>query len=264
MLKNETDDPLLSQAKFGSELMSISEIFWFGLIGQSFGAITADTLLKALNLGNNSIPNSLLALFSVISITVWGIGALFAIYLPFIPYIIFLVTAIGWFCLVIEAIIAGPILTLAATLPSNDELGKITHGLLLLINIFLRPMLIIIGFILGAKLYQTIIYLINLGFNFNLSTITAQTESSIFAFIGYLVLYAGIIITILNKCFELIYALPDKITRWLGGPEVTTNIGQVLEQTKGYFDKGTANINTLTKGLTSKATENLNKPKDQK
>jgi hypothetical protein len=66
-------------------------------------------------------------------------------------------------------------------------------------------------------------------------------------------IYAVLVIVLVNKCFELIYALPDKILRWLGGQEIPTGVGQVLDQAKGYFDKGTAVVTNITKGAVNKA-----------
>ncbi len=55
---------------------------------------------------------------------VWVLGALLAIYIPLVPYLIFTVGVVGWLLLVVEAVVAAPIMAVSFMLPANDEMGK--------------------------------------------------------------------------------------------------------------------------------------------
>ena len=77
-------------------------------------------------------------------------GATLAIYLPLIPFIIFLLSSLGWFICVIEAVIAAPMVAVGLMWPEaqNEILGRAEPAIMMLLNLFLRPVLMILGWCL--------------------------------------------------------------------------------------------------------------------
>ena len=50
---------------------------------------------------------------------------------------------------------------------------------------------------------------------------------------GVLLVYIYILMNIIEQSYSLIYVIPEKILRWIGGPQDQTGIGQLADQAKG-------------------------------
>lgn len=250
-LMNKDDiDPLIAQGKFGTELMIYTENSWLKNIEESRHleneAAQYDILPKEIREKISDIHTVGMLNISVYGI-LWIVGATLSIYVPLIPYMIFTVAVVGWFLLVIEAIVAAPILALGFILPSGEELGKVMQGLMLLLNILLRPTLMLFGFILASRLYKAMIQLVNFSMLGNFDNL--ETSSSYFAWVAVITIYCAFIIALSNKCFALIYALPDKVLRWMGGGPEHTDASQELQQAKGTMSKGADTANKISSGF---------------
>lgn len=252
-LSDQHDDPLLSQAIFGVELMQLSENFWIGIIMSSF---VSSAIASSLAGSGVSTLITLLPPILIFAGIIWVIGASFAIYMPMLPYMMFIVTALGWFILVIEAIVAAPVVALGFIMPSQDELGKIAPALGIIANVFLRPVLMVVGLIMAAKLYNTIISMVNMGFKFSFAALQSQTGTTMFAWIVMLILYSGFIVTLVNKCYALIYQLPDKVLRWIGVSGEQTDVSSIKE-TQQSFDQGSKQGMAPMEGTASAAANKL-------
>lgn len=238
----EGGDVLLAHAQFGRSMMLSMEITWITL----FGIVTAIGFAVGLGLPFTTGPGSLLIamLMTVLTMVipiialVWTIGAGLAIYAPLIPFMIFTVGALGWLLIVVEAVIAAPLIALGLIMPAGDELGKVETALMILSNIFLRPILMIFGFLLSGRLYNAVVAIIDAGMLQVFSTIDIQT---LFSAVIILFTYAAFVIGMTNTCFSLIYAVPDKIMRWIGGhPEQTD--ASAIQQTKTAFSEAAGEV----------------------
>ena len=201
LMSEKSADPIIAQGQFGAQLMEESEELWkdplhkqqalINRAAQESGLIS-DALRELINA--ETIKGTMaLNVYGV----VWIIGATLAIYVPLIPYMMFTVAVLGWFLIVIEAIVAAPILAISFILPSGEELGKIMQGLMLLLNIVLRPTLMLFGFILASRLYRAIIELVNFSMLGNFSAVTM--DRSLFASVAIVCLYAAFVLALANK-----------------------------------------------------------------
>jgi len=175
--------------------------------------------------------------------------------------------AIGWFIATVEAMVAAPLVALGITHPEGAEvLGKSDPAVLLLVNVFLRPSMMIIGFIAGIILSYVSIWLLNLGFAEFLvgtasgaggSLLEMQERSPlalIFSIPFVLVIYVALVISILNYCFALINVVPDKVMRWLGGQVegVAGEVGRMAGEVKGAPQGAARGIGDSAKSLAEK------------
>jgi len=205
------------------------------------------------------------------------IGFVTAYYVPVLPYMIFTFGSIAWLMSVIEAMVAAPIVALGVTHPEgHDAFGKGEQAIMILLNVFLRPSMMIIGYIAAIALSYVGVWILNAGFdqaigfiqggiNFGTGTANVGSEISsmwqdtghvvtpaggvsggytgwagIFAFFFSILVYTTMYLTIVQKAFGLISYLPDKVLRWIGGsPE---SLGQEAagwtEETKKVADEG--------------------------
>lgn len=242
-------DPLLGIAVFGRNLMIAAEaalaLAFLTATGLSLTAIgscmapthrMADTLISTI-------------VFPMVSsaILLWTTGATFAVYIPMIPYLIFTGTAVGWMVGVIEAMIAAPIFALGFVTPSGDELGKSVTGVLILTDLFVKPSLMIFGFIFAARLLRAVLSMVNFSFVAALNAGTAGV-SPLLGWIVPTFLYAGLILALINKCFGLIHLVPEKVMRWLGHQGTGFSVEDMVQKAEKTFGEGAGAAQGVAKG----------------
>lgn len=232
-------------------------------------------------------------------ITAWvammvSIGVITAYYIPFLPYMIFTFGSIAWLIAVIEAMVAAPIMALGITHPEGHEaFGKGEQGIMILMNIFLRPSMMIIGFIAGIALSYVGVWILNAGFDNaiafmrgDLIPIEQQGKEAsalgtlmgvgapggytnwagLFGYIFGIIAYVSMYMVIVQKSFSLIAVLPDQVLRWIGGQAERQGqeAGQWAEESKGKIeqggqetDKAKGEIATKTAGMIGKGFSGL-------
>lgn len=249
-LTQSNADPLVSVAGFGGDLMLAGE-------GAMIAAILGSAVLSlAMSSGSclspfawmaDSLLMEVFVCVLMLVILLWTAGATLGVYLPMVPYLIFTMTAFGWMISVIETLVGAPILALAMVQPSGEELGNIKQGLGILAQVFIKPTLMIFGFIIAGSLMRAGLNMINFGF---MASINSSTGSSLFSFIAILTMYGAIVIAIVNKSFGLIYMLPEKILSWMGvsGRGEEQMITGMVGEAKQGFETGAAQGQ---KGLTT-------------
>jgi len=240
-LTTNSDDPITSLRTVGSTIMTTTENIWFITMAVGFAILIVGCIMSGMQplcwaLGV-MITVFVPALTIIISL-LWGAGAAIGLYLPLVPYLVYSFTALGWMLLVIETIAAAPVVALGLVSPAVEHLGKASPAVLLITNVFLRPSLMVIGFIAAIKLVRAAIAMVNFGFE---ATVNASVGSiGIFGCIALICIYGGLVIAVVHECFSLIHVLPDKIIRWIGGgPErsgesIKAQVGEV----KGASEKG--------------------------
>ncbi len=172
------------------------------------------------------------------------IGFMDAYYVPFLPYMIFSFGALGWMIAVMEAMVAGPIAAFGVMIPEgHDAFGKAEQGMMITLNVFLRPSMMILGFIGGISLSYVGVYMLNSGFqeimsffypngaSWSTQTADAYSGSSkhynsdtpytdfaaLYASFFCMLTYTTIYVTMVEKSFSLIHLFPDSATRFIGG-----------------------------------------------
>lgn len=247
-------DPIVALANMGVYYINFANELWIFLIGI--------TLMTAL------IPifgQAIYALFALVLpfLMAWlaimlSVGFITAYYVPFLPYMIFTFGSIAWLMAVIEAMVAAPIVALGVTHPEgNEAFGKGEQAIMLILNVFLRPSMMVIGFFCAIILSYVAVWLLNAGFH-NVATyisgdgttsvsVTADFDTGgfdgtgeaaqkkleenasrisdqgysgwagIYAFFFSLLMYTTLYIIVVQKSFTLITLLPDKVLRWIGG-----------------------------------------------
>ena len=158
---------------------------------------------------------------TVVMVTMFIIGATLAYYIPMVPYILFLFGGIGWLIGVIESMAAAPLVAVGIMYPEggHEIMGKAEPAVMILTNIFIRPSLMIIGFIGGISLSYVGVWLLNAGFARASVAMTAGVQGWAWVFmpIAMMSIYTALVIQIINQSFALIHILPDEVLRWVGG-----------------------------------------------
>lgn len=250
----QSEDPLVAMGRFGWKLMMAGEALIFAAIVSSAGimlGISAGSCLNPLPWAGDTLFSQIFLVLYGVIILLWGAGATLGIYLPLVPYIVFTVTAFGWMIAVVEAVVGAPLIALALIQPSGEELGQIKNGLGIIASIFLKPVLMIFGFILAGSLLRAGLTMLNFGF---VKAVNQSVLPTVFNVVVTLVILVAVDTMFVNKAFELIHLLPKNILRFMGLTPEEGGEKEMVGKAKEGFDTGSKHAQEGMKGAGDKAT----------
>ncbi len=211
------------------------------------------------------------------------VGVLLSFMVPLYPFLVYVFAVIGWFILVIEAVVAMPLVALGVTHPEgHDILGKGEQALMIILGVFLRPALMVMGLIAGMIVSYVGLRVLILGYStflvdlFNPMSATTSSKASygniraaagiatgnlllqgsslwggiLKAIITYPVLlfiFASLAYQMVIASFSLIFALPDFVLRWIGGPQQpgVVNPAEIVQGMKSHLQGGMQQMGRL-------------------
>lgn len=277
-------NPIVALANMGVQYINFAGNLWIMLLNM---AVTSAL-----------IPVFGIFIFALISLAMplilaWvgvmtTIGFTTAYYVPILPYMIFTFGAVSWLISVIEAMVAAPIVALGVTHPEgHDAFGKGEAAIMILINVFLRPSMMIIGYISAIALSYVGVWILNAGYDQAIGFIQQSNSSQatwgkeslgsgsggysdwagIYAFFFSILTYTSMYLVLVQKSFTLISYLPDKVLRWIGGnpeslgQESAQWAGDVQSQQKEGIEKTQGAQGQIDKQLGGYGMKGLNKAK---
>lgn len=240
-LGTTSGNPLAKLQSFGKSLLITAEVLYpVVIIGGAIIAGLTDISVIALGTGGWGWGGWIkyIYFFGVMPVAffILGIcitfGGLLAVYVPLIPYIVFTLSALGWFISTIEAMVASPLIAIGILSPGGQHeiLGKAEPALMLLLGVLLRPTLMIFGLMAAMLLSSALLLFVNNTFDLAMGDITQHP--SILELILYLGSYTFLIVAVLNKCFSLVHLIPERVMTWIGGQAVSYGEGEGLAEVK--------------------------------
>ncbi|MDF1796593.1 MAG: DotA/TraY family protein [Coxiellaceae bacterium] len=253
-------DPLVMVQNVGKSCLSAAGNIWKKSISWAVGLSAVMGVCDSANPGGaimNSMMSWMMPMWTAVSGGLFAAGFLLTFYAPLYPYLLFLFGVIGWLLAVIEAMIAAPLVCFGMTHPEgHDFMGRAEQALMLALSVFLRPALMVIGFLAGMLLTYVGFAFVNtvlgrvLVTAFGNPDAVTQTSGATYSpisgvwtviagspgahgqndhFTGHdfsdfllipllLVAYGMIVIEVVNQCFSAIHVVPDQVLRWIGGP----------------------------------------------
>ncbi|MGH1413498.1 MAG: DotA/TraY family protein [Pelagimonas sp.] len=172
-----------------------------------------------------SIPATLASLTSGL----FQIGIFAAIFvgfiLPYLPAVIWLIAILAFMLLVIEAVFAAPLWAVAMlSMDGHGISSNISRkGWSLLLMLFLTPLLMIFGFLLGMVLFRIAAFSLNGMLFAALSSQMAADPGafgalSSFLTMAVLTVFVGILyVVIIDWSFSLINVFPARVFKWIDG-----------------------------------------------
>ena len=149
---------------------------------------------------------------------------MFSVVLPSMPYLLFLIVVVGWVLGVLQTIMVVPLWALLHMTPERTFVGSQSQGYLLLLSLFVRPSLALIGLYMGILISDPII-------NFVVSSffaIRGVVDGGNFflglnqlvylgTFLWWLTVLSYVLLAVLYMCFALPQMLPGTVLSWIGG-----------------------------------------------
>lgn len=172
-----------------------------------------------------SIPATLAAMTSAL----FQVGIFAAIFvgfiLPYLPAVIWLIAILAFMLLVIEAVFAAPLWAVAMlSMDGHGISSSISRkGWSLLLMLFLTPMLMVFGFLMGMVLFRVAAFSLN-GMLF--AALSSQMAADPGAFGGLssfltmavlTVFVAVLYVIIIDWSFSLINVFPARVFKWIDG-----------------------------------------------
>ncbi len=275
-------DPIMFLHHVGMACIGLAGDIWLGSLGLLAGVFLAAGICNAeYNAGPamQSVVEWVKPLLMVLATAFWGVGFVLGFYVPMYPYIIYTFGIIGWIIAVIEAMVAAPLVCFGLTHPEgHDFLGEAKQALMLLLGVFLRPVLMVIGLIAAMILsyvsLRIVVYTFS-GFasdlfyqaSLGMAPASGPADGSIlgaagtlmghsmvgsgsitgfvlciFVFPLTLIVFTALVYTVTTQCFSLIFALPDNILRWIGGPMHQSSAAQMAQQIQGTLGGATSSV----------------------
>jgi defect-in-organelle-trafficking protein DotA len=263
--QNNTN-PVVAMMLFGSGMMSTALTIWLGVMSFLTVAAIAAGFIPSVDVSNGFTTAAVIfaPLMTAILVPMFVTGTMLLFYLPMVPFMIFTFGGIGWIVGVIEAMIAGPVVAFGVMHPEggSDLFGKGEQAIMYILNLFLRPPLMIFGLIAGIMISYVGIWMINDGWNLVTPVIYAvegydwssQIAGFIVGLIALPMIYLVMVMQIINRSFAMIHLFPDRITRWLSGgiqESLGSEFSGMEKDARQGVEKGVGHIGDAGKGAAS-------------
>ena len=163
--------------------------------------------------------------------TLLVVGAVMAIYIPALPWIVWMSAVFSYCASFLEGLIAAPLHSMSHMHTEGEGLGQATtKGYLFVLNALARPAIMVLGFFIASALVVGIGTLIAHGFAGMIAGVQGNSVTGLASIIGLLVVYIVVNITLIQQSFELISVLPDQIIGYLGAGDAGQALGRQAEQ----------------------------------
>lgn len=148
-------------------------------------------------------------------------GVLLAFVVPMLPFTKFFFSILTWLASLIEAVVLVPFMALAFLTPKGEGFAgpNTRNAFFLIFQVFLRPILCVIGLIVAMILFYVAAKFLNASF-YEATSGVGLYEGSAMKFMQklvYSIMYAALIYTAANTTFKMIEHLPKHALRWMGG-----------------------------------------------
>lgn len=241
-----TTNPVMLARAWGSRFINtaIALVAAEAVLVAALGAIPTTSIGAA-------VAIALMPIVGTITGVAITFGAMLAYYIPMMPYILWIAAIFGWMVLVVEAVFAAPLWAVIHLAPDADGIvGRGGQGYMLVLSLTLRPAMMVLGLIAAFALMVPIGYLVNSTFAavFSLSAASGGGVGVIGTFAG-LIIYAIFMVSIIHRVFGLIHIVPDRLTRWAGGPaggELGQEAGAVKDHTLAKVGAGFAGVKAVS------------------
>lgn len=144
----------------------------------------------------------------------------FGVLIPSLPYTLFMITVVGWVLGVVQTIIAAPLWAIMHMRPSQTFVGSEAQGYLLLMALFVRPALAVIGLFAAMLIADPIVDYIAKAFFAMRGDVASSTGwvgvlAQFTQFFWWFTAFGALLWPVLFMVFGLPQMLPDRVLAWL-------------------------------------------------
>lgn len=244
---SDVTNPLLKMKAIGDYTMGTAEMglaAWTALKvalsvadGNSLVGVAAGLVNKLTGLKDaiQGVVGSISPIVYLLLFTLFGIGFTLSIWLPFVPFIFWFVAMADWLVTLLTGVVASSLW--AATHinvgQSNDD--RSTYGYIFLIDVMIRPMLMVLGFIFASLAIMALGTALNMMFKMAMENVQADSLTGIFSSVGILMVYARITTGMVARVFALPARMPNYVISWIGNKANDSILGDMQNHVHDIF-----------------------------
>ena len=177
-------------------------------------------------------------------------GMVLKYYIPLLPWIRVMFAVLAWIVSVFEAVVVVPILALMNLSTEGD--GLFTQGAsnmwVLALNLLLRPILTVVGFVASLLLFNSMVLYVNDTFLLAIQNDGAGLWVAI-DFVVNSIIYVIVIFTLANTTFKTVDTLPSAVMRWMNAPQDVEFQDSQMEGIIMGIGSHTANMSGQASGM---------------
>lgn len=194
----------------------------------------------------------------VISVPIKWIGMLstysgvlafyFGVIIPSFPYTVFMIVFVGWVLAVLQTVVAAPLWMVMHMTPDRTFIGSQTQGYLMLLALFARPALAILGLFASMLIADPIItYIAKAFFSMHgmlaISTGTIGALAAFTTFFWWMIVFGMTLMPVLWMTFGLPQVLPDAVLKWISAGIDDLGASQAIPEVRGAHQGAERMIN---------------------
>ncbi|MFY2610820.1 DotA/TraY family protein [Achromobacter xylosoxidans] len=219
-------NPLIAMKNVGDTVIG----FAYGAVATSMGVrfainAPANTVVgRVVNFSTgfkdtaNNILDAIDPYVRLVVIALFSVGVVLSIYLPMVPFVVWFGGVINWLVVVGEAIVAAPLWAMTHMNGEGEGMGhRSGHGYIFLLNVMVRPFLMVVGFFLAGAGIVVGGTLLNHTFGIGLANAQFDSMTGVVSLVGFVILYCSLCMNLSHRCFNLILIVPDQVINWVGG-----------------------------------------------
>lgn len=226
---NDNHSVIMQLKGKGDAILDIAGLVWSGYILAKVTVAGADGNWIAQTgnklLGGGGALEAIMAGLEALSAFVFtavmsliAIGIVLSIIIPMTPFMLWVMGIAGLVVLIIESLVASVIWTVMLMHPSGEGItsDQSRQGLMILLNLFMRPALMLMGMVCGIFMVEPMVTFVNDMFLFVFKSTQASSYTMLFITFGFITVYCTIVLAIVKKSFALIHVVPDSVLAWIG------------------------------------------------
>ncbi len=181
------------------------------------------------------VLGALAPVFYFLMFALLAIGFSLAVFLPAVPFLFWMTGVFNWIVSVLVGCAAGPMWAATHLGAEEDKGSRSAYGYIFLIDMMLRPSLMVLGFFFAGVAVIAGGTILNLLFASALANANADSVVGLIKMIGWLMIYARIATFGVTRIFGLQATLADYVISFLGGREGANLMGGMVDNMKGMF-----------------------------
>lgn len=237
-------NPLIKMQTIGDYTLGVSETA-LTIYAVAFGAASASSnsllgKVGGFTFGNygevaKDVLGALSPVFYFIVFALFAVGFSLAVFLPAVPFLNWMIGAFNWMVSVLIGCAAGTMWAATHVGAEEDRGSRSAYGYIFLIDMMLRPALMVLGFFFASVTAVAGGTLLNILFASALANANADSIVGLVKMIGWLMLYARIATFGVTRLFGLQATLADYVISFLGGRDGANLMGGMVDNMKGMF-----------------------------
>lgn len=237
-------NPLIKMQEIGDATLITSEVLMAAYAGtwavasiSSNSGFGTATRIFAVDTGAvvKDVMSAMAPMFYFFMFMLMAIGFTLAVFLPAVPFLFWMGGVTNWVVSVLVGCAAGPMWAATHLGAEEDKGSRSAYGYIFLIDMMLRPSLMVLGFFFAAVSVVAVGTILNLLFASALANANADSIVGLFKMVGWLMLYARTSTFAVTRLFGLQASLADYVISFLGGREGANLMGGMVDNMKNMF-----------------------------